>query len=72
MQPVHIDPFQAVEAHVTLQARTSLGIHFGVFELTDEGPLAPKLELQRALEAADVPREQFWVLELGEARVLDP
>jgi N-acyl-phosphatidylethanolamine-hydrolysing phospholipase D len=33
MQPAHIDPAEAVKIHIELQARTSIGMHWGTFVL---------------------------------------
>ncbi len=68
LQAVHIDPLEAVDAHRVLEAATSLAIHFGTFDLTDEGRLEPPLLLQAALRAAHLPPERFWVLAPGEGR----
>ncbi|NUQ73120.1 MAG: MBL fold metallo-hydrolase [Polyangiaceae bacterium] len=70
MSPVHIDPAEAVEAHRTLGAATSLGMHFGTFRLADEGQDDPPLELGKALEKAGGGR--FWVLGFGEGRDVPP
>src|SRR5688572_506528 len=37
MQSVHMNPDEAVQAHVDLAATRSIGIHFGTFQLTTEG-----------------------------------
>jgi L-ascorbate metabolism protein UlaG (beta-lactamase superfamily) len=37
MQYYHMDPQEALKAHLDLEARTSIGMHFGTFQLTDEG-----------------------------------
>ena len=68
MGPVHVNPAQAVEAVRDLGAGTGLGVHFGTFELTDEGEEEPPRELARALEAIPEPRPRFWVLGFGEGR----
>jgi hypothetical protein len=43
-------------------------MHFGTFQLTDEGIDAPVLALRRALSQAGVPQEEFDVLAFGETR----
>jgi L-ascorbate metabolism protein UlaG (beta-lactamase superfamily) len=37
MSPVHMSPYEAANAHKILAARTSLAIHYGTFQLADEG-----------------------------------
>jgi L-ascorbate metabolism protein UlaG (beta-lactamase superfamily) len=66
MGPVHQDPAQAVAAMKDLQARRAIGIHFGTFQLTDEGISRPVEELEAAL-AKENPRPDFRVLGFGEA-----
>jgi L-ascorbate metabolism protein UlaG (beta-lactamase superfamily) len=70
MRPVHIDPGEAVKAHRTLDAATSLGMHFGTFRLADEAEDAPPAELAKALESSGGGR--FWVLGFGEGRDVPP
>ena len=37
MQAVHMNPAEAVQAHIDLGAPESIGMHFGTFQLTTEG-----------------------------------
>lgn len=48
MRDQHIDPFEAVQAHLDLQARKSLAIHWGTFTLTDESLDEPPRQLEAA------------------------
>jgi L-ascorbate metabolism protein UlaG (beta-lactamase superfamily) len=68
MQSVHISPEEAVEAHLILQSKQSMAIHFGTFQLADEDLESPVLELEKALKEHDLPTECFWVLKPGESR----
>nr|MDQ2970318.1 MBL fold metallo-hydrolase [Acidobacteriota bacterium] len=68
MGPVHVDPAQALQAFRDLAAGTGLGMHFGTFELTDEGEEEPPREIARLVEAAPEPKPRFWVLGFGEGR----
>jgi L-ascorbate metabolism protein UlaG (beta-lactamase superfamily) len=45
MSPVHMDPDEAIRAHAVLAARTSIAIHHGTFQLSDEGIDSPKKQL---------------------------
>src|SRR5207248_210641 len=49
MQDIHMNPAEAVQAHVDLGARRSLAMHYGTFQLTPEGVDEPVRELTRAL-----------------------
>src|SRR5215472_5645966 len=37
MQSIHMNPAEAVQAHLDLRAHTSVAMHFGTFQLTPEG-----------------------------------
>jgi L-ascorbate metabolism protein UlaG (beta-lactamase superfamily) len=67
MRDVHMNPAEAVQAHLDLDAARSIGMHFGTFQLTAEGISDPVDELDRALQEQDVPSSQFEVLEFGES-----
>ncbi len=66
MAPVHMDPAEAVQAHLALGARRSVGMHFGTFQLTDEAIDAPLRELAAARDAAGLTAAQFGTLGFGE------
>jgi L-ascorbate metabolism protein UlaG (beta-lactamase superfamily) len=72
MSPVHISPKEAVIAHITLQARTSLAMHHGTFALGDDGEDDPPRDLQRALAEIRPRRDRFWLLGFGEGRPVPP
>ena len=69
MAPVHMDPADAVRAHLALGARRSIGMHFGTFQLTDEAMDDPPRELAIAARAQGV-ADAFTVLGEGETLVL--
>lgn len=66
MGAVHMDPEEAVQAHVDLGATRSVGTHFGTFQLTAEGIDAPLAALAAARQARKIPESRFRVLEFGE------
>ena len=55
-----------MQAHLDLNSQQSLGIHFGVFQLTWEAIDSPITDLEAALDAQGLARGTFWVLEPGE------
>jgi L-ascorbate metabolism protein UlaG (beta-lactamase superfamily) len=66
MSPMHMAPDEAVRAHQILAARTSIAIHHGTFQLTDESLDTPKRQL-----IACAPDESFLVLNNGEFAEID-
>ena len=71
MRPVHMNPADAVLAFQDLKAEQALGIHFGTFQLTDEGHQAPVEDLAAALKQAAVEPGRFAVIEHGDAITLN-
>jgi L-ascorbate metabolism protein UlaG (beta-lactamase superfamily) len=69
MKPVHMNPDEAVRAHLDLRARRSIGMHFGTFQLTDEAIDEPLRALERARQAHGVSADAFGVLDFGETTV---
>jgi L-ascorbate metabolism protein UlaG (beta-lactamase superfamily) len=65
----HMNPDDAVRAHLDLGPKVSVGTHFGCFRLTEEGIEEPVTALAAARQAHGVPAEAFQVLETGETRV---
>jgi L-ascorbate metabolism protein UlaG (beta-lactamase superfamily) len=69
MAAAHMNPEEAVRAHLDLAARQSIGMHFGTFQLTDEAIDAPLLALAEALQAAGLTDDAFTTLGFGETRI---
>jgi len=69
MQPMHMNPEDAVRAHLDISPRLSVGMHFGTFQLTDEGIDEPLRALERARAAAGVATQAFRVLDVGETLI---
>jgi L-ascorbate metabolism protein UlaG (beta-lactamase superfamily) len=69
MRDQHMNPEDAVRAHLDLEAKVSVGTHFGCFQLTDEGIDDPPLELAAARARHGVAADAFQVLETGETRL---
>lgn len=65
MHAVHMNPAEAVQAHVEVGARESIGMHFGTFQLTTEAIDEPERALGAALAARNVPAGSFRTLEFG-------
>ena len=66
MKDVHLNPAEAVRAHVDLQSKHSVGIHFGTFDdLTDEGINEPIEGLNQQLDQVGLDRDTFIAPEFG-------
>jgi N-acyl-phosphatidylethanolamine-hydrolysing phospholipase D len=72
MRQQHVNPDEAVRIHRDLGARTSFGMHWGTFELTDESLDEPPRALADARRMHDVPDDDFFVLAIGQTRRLAP
>jgi L-ascorbate metabolism protein UlaG (beta-lactamase superfamily) len=69
MQPVHMNPAEAVRAHRDLGSRHSIGMHFGTFQLTRESIDQPRIDLERARTESGVAADEFITLNEGETRI---
>jgi L-ascorbate metabolism protein UlaG (beta-lactamase superfamily) len=71
MQNIHMSPADAVRAHVVLGARQSIGIHWGTFDLSDEGRFQPAGDLTMALRGAGVAERRFLAARNGQSFVVE-
>ncbi len=62
----HMDPAEAYQAFLDLQAGTMLPMHWGTFDLTDEPLDWPPAELARAVAARSGTDERVRVMAVGE------
>jgi L-ascorbate metabolism protein UlaG (beta-lactamase superfamily) len=67
MQPLHMNPAEAVQAHLDLETPESVGMHFGTFQMTTEGIDEPLRALEDACRARSIPPSQFRTLGFGES-----
>ena len=67
MKDVHMNPAEAVQAHLDLAASQSVGMHFGTFQLTTEGIDEPVRALEAACRARNVPPSGFVTLGFGDS-----
>lgn len=70
MGPIHMNPEEAVQAHIDLGARQSVAMHFGTFQLTPEPIDEPAERLVAARRERGIADESFRVLEVGETHRL--
>jgi L-ascorbate metabolism protein UlaG (beta-lactamase superfamily) len=67
MRSVHMNPAEAVQAHLDLDAAQSIGMHFGTFQLTTEGIDDPVNALAGTLRERNVPASRFRAIGFGES-----
>jgi L-ascorbate metabolism protein UlaG (beta-lactamase superfamily) len=67
MKAIHMNPAEALQAHLDLDASQSVGMHFGTFQLTTEGIDDPLRALDEARNARNVDSSRFRTLEFGES-----
>ena len=65
MKAYHTDPDEAVAALQDLEAAQAIGIHWGVFRLSDEGRDDPPTALAAALARRQIASERFLAAEPG-------
>jgi L-ascorbate metabolism protein UlaG (beta-lactamase superfamily) len=72
MRVVHMNPAEAVQAHLDLESPQSIAMHFGTFQLTAEGLDEPTRDLGIALHANGIPPSRFRALAFGDSFRLEP
>lgn len=70
MDYVHMNPAEAVLAHRDLGEPNTLVIHFGTFQLADEGYDDPLKELDEARRANKISSQKFHILKIGESWIV--
>jgi N-acyl-phosphatidylethanolamine-hydrolysing phospholipase D len=68
MQMQHVDLDEAVQVHLDLGAKCSVGVHWGTFALADDPLDQPLHELAHARTLKGVPEESFFLLPVGGTR----
>jgi N-acyl-phosphatidylethanolamine-hydrolysing phospholipase D len=62
MKSVHINPMEAVRIHTEVNAKLSVGCHWGTFKLSSEERKRPLFDLFLAMESRGVPFSEFRAL----------
>lgn len=66
MAAQHVDPDEALQIHLDLGAKRSIGVHWGTFNLTDEPLDAPPAALAHARRQRGLPASAFDVMAIGQ------
>ena len=69
-EPQHLNPEDAGEAFLALEARTLVAMHWGTFRLTDEPLGEPPARLRAFCAERGVDPARVWILDVGENRPL--
>lgn len=64
----HMDPKEAIQAHFDLKSEASLGMHWGTFQLTNEGRLEPKEKTEEITKEKGI--DNFLVPHNGECFIM--
>ena len=67
----HVNPEDALQIAIDLDAKKSIGMHWGTFILTDEAVTEPPQLLQSALEERDLPKDYFVTLKPGDFELIN-
>ncbi len=70
MKGQHVNEEEAVQIHLDVKSKLSMGVHWGTFRLCDDPVDAPIDELPRARKKLNVADDAFVLFALGETRVL--
>jgi N-acyl-phosphatidylethanolamine-hydrolysing phospholipase D len=72
MQLQHVDLEEAVQIHLDIGAKQSIGVHWGTFSLADEPLDQPLHELASALAIKGVSAQAFFIVPVGATRRFAP
>jgi L-ascorbate metabolism protein UlaG (beta-lactamase superfamily) len=65
MSPIHISPEEAVKVHMDLKTDVSIAMHYGTFQLGDDGQNEPVTDLKQAIKRYNIGPEKFLILNEG-------
>jgi L-ascorbate metabolism protein UlaG (beta-lactamase superfamily) len=66
MSAQHVDPEEAIQIMIDLEAKLAGGIHWGTFRLTDEPRDEPAQRLAAELRRREIPADRFRALKPGD------
>ena len=68
----HVNPYEALKIHKDVKARLSIGMNWGTFPLTAEGPIDPIIELAKQREKMKITNNEFMSMAVGETINIKP
>ena len=71
MKSMHVNPADAVQLMLDLEARQAMGVHWGTFKLTQEAFDQPPRDLAIALQERGLAKDRVWLLRQGETRSIE-
>ena len=71
MKKMHVNPEDAVQLMLDLDAKQAMGVHWGTFKLTQEAFDHPPRDLAAALQAHGLAQNKVWLLRHGETRAVE-
>ena len=70
MKKMHVNPVDAVQLMLDLEAKQAMGVHWGTFKLTQEAFDHPPRDLSVALQERGLLNDSVWLLRHGETRAI--
>ena len=70
MKHQHCDPSEAVQIHLDVGSKSSLGVHWGTFMMSDEYYLDPPRLFEKARIERKLPKDAIYTSRLGEVVVI--
>lgn len=67
MRLYHVNPEEAIKIHRDIGSKMSIGMHWGTYPLTAEGPIDPVVELDRQRKAYRLKPVEFITMKIGES-----
>jgi L-ascorbate metabolism protein UlaG (beta-lactamase superfamily) len=64
-----MNPEEAVQSALDIQAQKAVAIHFGTFDLADEPIGEPATRFKQAAKTSALKLDKTWVLDIGETRL---